>query len=135
MEIKEFILDNEDFLDIYEITDLNKKLYEKLKNLKNEYWILTFISKECEFCKIYFPHFVKIYENLSIKVELKIWEDYSENEIDNLIENFKLLGLPTFIFYDINNNEIGRITKEPKAKFFEREILNILTKNSIKLKY
>ncbi|MHA2364289.1 MAG: TlpA family protein disulfide reductase [Candidatus Hodarchaeales archaeon] len=126
MKLNEWIQSSEDLFEIYELTTINKGLYNKIKGIEREYSLLVITSSECQYCHIYIPHLWKIYENLDIKINLIIWENFTEDEIYDLIDKYDLTGLPTIIFLDNQNMEFGRFVKEPSREILELDILHIL---------
>lgn len=129
MSISNFVFENPDFKEMYEFSQTQEDIIQEIKNVHKNYIIQVFASKTCQYCRIHIPHLLRIYDDVKFSLEFIVWEDYSEDERIELMDQYSLLGLPTIIIYRLkpDKKEIGRITKEP-INSLEEDLLAILQK-------
>mgnify|MGYP000193853769 CR=1 FL=1 len=76
------------------------------------------------------PRFLKIMEKLNYPVEeiemLAVDRNLEAEGEENPVEDYNLKRIPTFIFYNQEGEEIGRIVESPEATL-EEDILRIFT--------
>ena len=127
MSLAEFIDNNPNFKEMYDFAEVKKEILDEISKITKKYSILAFISKTCQYCQIYIPRLLKIYETVHFTLEYAIWEDYTEDESIELMDNYNLTGLPTIIIYNHEHEkkECGRVVRQPKSTL-EEDILEIL---------
>jgi len=130
LEVNSF---NEWFVPNYESYLINTKVVEIIKDTLKQYEIKAFLGTWCGDSKREIPRFYKILDAASFpETQLEVIAvdrtpsayKQSPNEEE---KGLNIHRVPTFIFYK-DGKEINRIVEFPKETF-ERDILNIVTKN------
>jgi thiol-disulfide isomerase/thioredoxin len=128
MSLDEFVKKNQEFKEIYDFVEINLDVVNEIKKIPKTYFLRIFASSTCQFCKIYIPQLLKIHELVNFSLEFIIWENFTDDQLFSISDDYELTGLPTFIFFSNNNVELGRIVKEPVSSI-ENDILRILNLN------
>jgi thiol-disulfide isomerase/thioredoxin len=100
---------------------------DSLKLLVKDQKITVVLGTWCGDSKLQVPHFLKIIDELGIPEErLKfISVDGSKKAEDGILKGLNIQRVPTFIFYDKEKKEIGRIIESPENTL-EEDMLQIL---------
>lgn len=126
--INDFVFNNPEYEEIYEFYDCDTEIVNRLKTLSKEFFVKIFASKNCQYCKIHIPRFLKIHEHVEFNLDFVVWEDFTEQETFDLMDDFNLTGLPSIIIYRIQDNnsrvEVGRVVKEPEQTL-EEDLLTV----------
>jgi thioredoxin-related protein len=99
----------------------------ELKKLIKKQKIKIILGTWCSDSKVNVPNFYKILDALKFKeknIEIIAVDGLKKAE-NGIIDNLDIVSVPTFIFYDKNGVEIGRIIEHPK-KTLEADFLAIL---------
>ena len=99
----------------------------KLKPFIGKTHIKIVLGTWCGDSKVYVPQFFKILDGLSFpakSVEIIAVDGYKKAE-NGIIDSLNILQVPTFIVYNKENKEIGRIIEHPKATL-EADLFGIL---------
>ncbi len=103
-------------------------MIELKKLVKNEK-IKIVLGSWCGDSKVNVPNFFKVLDALHFKeknVEIIAVDGHKKAE-NGLLEGLNIERVPTFIVYDKNGKELGRIVEHPKATL-EADLLEILKK-------
>src|SRR3989304_3661735 len=92
------------------------------------YSFRVFASVECHYCKLLVPHFWKTIENLQVTTDFIAWESYSDHELNEIVDRYGLLALPTIIVYALDGSELGRIIRESRSGRLEQDLVDIVRK-------
>lgn len=126
--INDFVFNNPEYEEIYEFYDCDFEIVSRLKSLSNQFFVKIIASKNCQYCKIHIPRFLKIHENVEFNLDFIVWEDFTEEETFDLMDDFNLTGLPSIIIFKIKDDntrvEIGRVVKEPEQSL-EEDLLTV----------
>ncbi len=97
---------------------------EKLKNHK----IKIVLGTWCPDSRREFPRFMKILDSLNFpKSNLTIiCVDRNKHSLHGEAEGLRIVYVPTFIFYNAEGKEIGRITEHPKGDSLEDDLERII---------
>ena len=105
----------------------NNEVLTELKAFIYSYQITIVLATWCGDSKEQVPRFINILDRLDYntrKVNF-ICVDHSKQAPDTEVEKLNIQRVPTFIVYDQNGNEIGRIIETPKATL-EEDLLHII---------
>lgn len=122
ISILDYISENHKLKQRYDQTTISTEMVELFKKKFPEGGKIKVISALwCKDCIELVPRFGKISENLPE------WDIEMTNR-DNLSYedrlNYNIQHIPTFIFYDRMNNEIGRIVEKPTKNSLEEDMAN-----------
>ncbi len=97
---------------------------EKIKNLK----IKIVLGTWCPDSRREFPRFMKILDSLEFPRENLqiICVDRQKHALHGEASGLRIIYVPTFIFYDSGNNEVGRIIEKPKGETLEDDLEAVL---------
>ena len=99
----------------------------KLKPLIGIVHIKVVLGTWCGDSKVYVPQFFKILDGFSFpakSVDIIAVDGHKKAE-NGIIDSLNILQVPTFIVYNKENKELGRIVEHPKATL-EADLLGIL---------
>lgn len=88
--------------------------------------IVVVMGTWCSDSKIYVPHFFRILDYWHVKPQTEVY--FVDRSKTIKAKGFKKLNVdyvPTFIFFNKNNKEIGRIVEQPNSTL-EKDMLQIL---------
>ncbi len=111
----------------------NKSIAKQLKDSLNQYEIKAFLGTWCGDSKLEVPRFYKVLETAKFPekqlqvIAVNKTKDAYKQSPNGEEKGLNIHRVPTFIFYK-NGKEVNRIVEHPKETF-ERDILNIVTKN------
>ena len=112
---------------------VNKSIAKQLKDSLNHYEIKVFLGTWCGDSKKEVPRFYKVLESAKFPenqlqvIAVNRTKDAYKQSPNHEEKGLNIHRVPTFIFYK-DGKEINRIVEHPKETF-ERDILNIATKN------
>ncbi len=126
VNFEEFKTTYDNFYRDYKVDD---SLLIELKKVPLTYHIVIVLGTWCGDSKYWVPNFLKVMDQIGLpEKSLKfIAADGNKKAEHNLIDNLNILKVPTFIIYDKNNKELGRIIEGPQETL-EIELLKILKK-------
>ncbi|MCM8771907.1 MAG: thioredoxin [Candidatus Omnitrophica bacterium] len=102
------------------VLNLNKENFEEIiKN--NENVIIDFWANWCMPCKIMIPVFEKLAEKYKNKI---VFAKVNVDENPEIAEKYKIMSIPTFIFFK-NGNKLQEIIGAMSENIFEKKILEI----------
>ena len=123
----------------YENYSLDSTTIEALKSPLQDYYITVFMGTWCGDSKQEIPKFYKVLDACNFpKNQLRVIAVNRKDSMYKKSPNHEESGLnihrvPTFIFYN-NKQEMNRIVEHP-IESFEKDMLNIVTKNTYKSNY
>jgi thiol-disulfide isomerase/thioredoxin len=120
-QLVQYIEKDDGFLSSYQryITkeDLTEKIASKLKNGK----VVTVSAMWCPDCRRNVPRMAKISESLND------WDFViEERDTEGVVQKYNIKKIPTFIVFDNEGKEIGRIIENPKTNSLENDLLEIV---------
>lgn len=123
----------------YEKYNLDSATIEVLKSPLQDYYITVFMGTWCGDSKQEIPKFYKVLDACNFpEDQLRVIAVNRDQSMYKKSPNHEESGLnvhrvPTFIFYN-NKQEMNRIVEHP-IESFEKDMLNIVTKNTYKSNY
>lgn len=98
------------------------------QHLEDNFKILIVAGSWCEDTRKQLPHLIKILDYWHVKPEYEIiFVNKEKKSKEKGYKKLKIELVPTFIFFNSKEKEVGRIIESPKENL-EKDMLNILQK-------
>lgn len=139
-EFERKALEDADFKNWYdkEYTDyeVEKSKLAGLKNLQN-YSIEVFIGTWCPDSRRELPRFYKILDSVKFPESKLVTYavDRQKKSLNGEEQGKKITHVPTFIIYDKNKKEVGRIVESPVSGYLEEDLAQIVNSTPLKPNY
>lgn len=116
------------FDNFYRDYKVNEEKLAALQAIPMDYHITIVLGTWCGDSKYWVPNFLKLTDAIGIpEKQLKfVTVDGSKKTENGLLDGLNILKVPTFIVYNKENQEMGRIIEGPQDTL-EAELLTILT--------
>jgi len=119
------------YFEYFEIAHPNDAVLARTRDLLNEKKIVVVFGTWCKDSKMWVPYFFRMLDLMqydpSKVLLIAVNRDKKARDMD--LSKYKIERVPTFIIYDKNENELGRIVETPRYSL-EEDLLEILKNNA-----